>query len=60
MKRAHPIHAKNEDTACRWLCLCGASMTAQDREEVRKALQELPFQGMALRVPEVDMLARVK
>lgn len=58
--KTHPIHAKNEDIGCRWLCLCGASMTAQDREEVCKALQELPFQGRPVKVPEVDMLARVK
>lgn len=58
--KPHPIHAKNEDIGCRWLCFCGANMTVQDREEVRRAIQELPFQGRPQSVPEVDMLARVK
>lgn len=58
--KPHPIHAKNEDIGCRWLCMCSGNMSANDRAAVRKAMDNLPFRCKPLNVPEVNMIARVK
>lgn len=40
---AHPIHAQDADVACRWLCMSYDRRTRQDEEEIRKALDALPY-----------------
>lgn len=40
---SHPIHAKDADVGCRWLCLMAGQRTREDEIEVAKALQALPF-----------------
>lgn len=56
----HPIHSKNADFGCRWLALNAGQLTKKDELELTKALNNLPFQGKAFVLPEVDMLMRVK
>lgn len=46
----HPIHAKDADTGCRWLCLNAGIMTKRDEAELAEALRNLPFQGQPLPV----------
>jgi len=60
MKAAHPIHSRDADKACRWLCLSAGQRTAKDDLEIAEALRGLPFCGQAIKVPEIDMLGRVK
>ena len=45
---SHPIHSRNEDVACRWLCEHAGILTRKDEREVAEALQNLPFQGKPL------------
>lgn len=40
---AHPIHAKDPDIGCRWLCMSYDRRTRADDEEIRKALAALPY-----------------
>lgn len=60
MNKAHPIHSRNADTACRWLCTSAGQRTAKDELEIAEALRHLPFCGHPIKVPEIDMLSRVK
>ena len=44
----HPIHAKDPDVGCRWLCESAGQRAARDNRELMDALQALPFQGRVL------------
>ena len=52
VNRPHPIHSKDADTCCRWLCESAGIRTNRDNEELAKALGNLPFQGKALKLPK--------
>jgi len=55
----HPIHSKDADTSCTWLCLSAGNRSNKDNREIEKALDNLNCRKPKL-VPYVDMIARVK
>ena len=48
--RSHPIHAKEADVCCRWLCESAGQRTPADEREILAALEALPHRGRALPV----------
>jgi len=58
--KTHPIHSRNEDTACAWLCAKAGRMTSQDEQELAKEIEQLPFRGHPFKLPQINMIERVK
>lgn len=60
MKTPHPIHSKNPDEGCRFLCLSAGQRTKRDNEAIADALEALPFQGKPLAPPPALPLRLIK
>lgn len=56
----HPIHSKDPDECCRFLCLSAGNRTKRDNEAIADALEALPFRGKSLATPPALPLRLIK
>lgn len=56
----HPIHSKDPDVCCAWLCLSAGQRTRADNEALVEALEALPFRGKSLAPPPALPLNLIK
>lgn len=56
--KSHPIHCKDADVGCAWLCASAGNRSNADNAAFAEALSL--FCGHTKKLPYVDMLQRVK
>ena len=55
----HPVHSKDPDVVCRWICESAGNRSYNDNLQIQIALDNLNLQKVKP-VPFVDMIKRVK